>query len=456
MMQAGHSAISFLLEKFEASRDLEAVIWKNRSTTFQSLLELIEKTRQNLAGIPVGSLVALEAEFSPVSIAALLVLIEKNAVIAPMSRLLPEQVRTDYGALAEVEFIVREQSGQNLTLTSTAAATSTAVLRHAHVEELRRRGRPGLILFSSGSTGAPKAAVHDFSFLLDKFKTPRHQRRMISFLLFDHIGGVNTLFYCLANAGCLITVEDRRPATVMKTIEQFKAEILPTSPTFLKLMLLSRANENRDHSSLKLITYGTEPMPESTLKELHQVFPGVDLLQTYGLSELGILRSQSRSPDSLWVKIGGDGFQTRVVDGLLEIKAASSMLGYLNAESPFTADGWFKTGDVVKVDGPWLQILGRRSELINVGGEKVFPAEVESVLQEMEGVLSAVVSGEPNALLGHIIKASVQLGKEETLSHFRARMRLFCKDRLAPFKIPQLVEFAKHELHSIRYKKNRT
>ena len=96
-----------------------------------------------------------------------------------------------------------------------------------------------------------------------------------------------------------------------------------------------------------MVTYGTEAMPESTLKRFHEILPEVKLLQTYGLSEIGIMRSKSLSSDSLWVKIGGEDFQTRVVDGLLEIKAKSAMLGYLNAPSPFTEDGWFKTGDEV-------------------------------------------------------------------------------------------------------------
>src|SRR5690606_14521139 len=146
---------------------------------------------------------------------------------------------------------------------------------------------------------------------------------------------------------------------------------LPTTQTFLNLTLLGKAWEGLDLSSLQLITYGTEPMPEATLKAVHERFPEVQLLQTYGLSELGILRSKSRSSDSLWVKVGGEGFETRIVDGLLEIKAQSAMLGYLNAPSPFTPDGWFRTGDAVEVDGEWLRILGRKSEMINVGGEKV-------------------------------------------------------------------------------------
>ena len=79
-----------------------------------------------------------------------------------------------------------------------------------------------------------------------------------------------------------------------------------------------------------------------------------------------------KNSNSLWVKVGGEDYKTRVVNGLLEIKAKASMLGYLNAKSPFTKDGWFKTGDKVKVNGEYIKILGRESEIINVGGEKVY------------------------------------------------------------------------------------
>ena len=116
---------------------------------------------------------------------------------------------------------------------------------------------------------------------------------------------------------------------------------------------------------------GPQGMPESTLQHLHKVLPDVRLKQTYGLSELGILRSKSKSSDSLWVKVGGEDYETKIVDGILWIRARSAMLGYLNAPSPFTEDGWFITGDAVEVDGEYIKILGRKSELINVGGEKV-------------------------------------------------------------------------------------
>lgn len=102
-----------------------------------------------------------------------------------------------------------------------------------------------IILFSSGPTGKSKAALHDIVPMLEKFKVPRHTLRTITFLLFDHIGGFNTLMYNLSNAGCVITVQDRKPDTICRAIEQHKVQLLPTSPTFINLLLVSEVYSKR-------------------------------------------------------------------------------------------------------------------------------------------------------------------------------------------------------------------
>ena len=117
----------------------------------------------------------------------------------------------------------------------------------------------------------------------------------------------------------------------------------------------------------------------------------------------------------------------KVVDNRLWIKAESTMLGYLNAASAFDDEGYFDTGDVVEVDGEWLRILGRASEVINVGGSKVFPAEVESVLLTLDNVEDAVVYAEPNPLTGQTVAATIKLQHEESAPQFKLRMRRFCQ-----------------------------
>jgi acyl-coenzyme A synthetase/AMP-(fatty) acid ligase len=223
----------------------------------------------------------------------------------------------------------------------------------------------------------------------------------------------------------------------------------------LNLLLLSRAYEGCDLSTLRLITYGSEPMPSTTLAGLRRVFPNVELRQTYGLIELGVLRAKSMSSDSLWVKVGGEGYDLRVVDGILQIKADSAMLGYLNAPSPFTDDGYFITGDRVELNGDYMKFLGRDSELINVGGQKVFPAEVEAVLLECETVADAVVYGQPNPITGKIVCADVQLRGIHDEAEARRSIKKFCAQKLEPFKIPVKIRFVESGLTSDRMKRLR-
>ena len=443
--------IDFLLDAFRADVVKDAVVWQDEPFSYAWLLVAVGRWTDFLRNraLAPGTVVSLEADFSPTSIALLLALVEHGAIIVPLTPSV-EAKKPEFRDIAQVEATISIAGSDRAYLRKTGVAAS-----HELFERLRIAGRPGLVLFSSGSTGTSKAAVHDFVPLLEKFKVPRHALRTLTFLLFDHIGGVNTPLYVLSNAGCVVTVPKRSPEVVCAAIERHRVQLLPTSPTFINLLLMSEAYKRHDLSSLEMVTYGTEVMPETTLERFHRLFPRVRLLQTYGLSEVGILRSQSRAADSLWVKVGGDGFETRVVDGMLQIRARSAMLGYLNAPSPFTSDGWLPTGDAVDVDGEYLRIRGRHSEIINVGGEKVYPAEVESVLQSMEGVKDVTVGSEPNPISGQIVTARVKLATGESLPEFRKRMRLFCRDKLPLFKIPQKVVLVDEAMHGERFKKMR-
>lgn len=144
-----------------------------------------------------------------------------------------------------------------------------------------------------------------------------------------------------------------------------------------------------------------------------------------------------------------------MVDDILWIRSESAMLGYLNAKAPFTDDGWFITGDAVEVDGEYFKILGRKSELVNVGGEKVYPAEVESVILELPNIIDVTVSGKRNAITGQVVVAKVVVGQSESPAEVSARVRKHCRERLLPFKVPAVVEVTDESLHSDRFKKRR-
>jgi acyl-CoA synthetase (AMP-forming)/AMP-acid ligase II len=434
-----------------AYADQPAVVWRDKAYSYQALLEKVDfwKTQLANSGLKSGKIVALEGDYSPNACALLLALVDQRTITVPLTKAVASN-REEFLKIAEVQYVVALDGADNWRMEQRNGQVTNPL-----TSRLIEQGEPGLVLYSSGSTGKSKAVLHNFSLILEKFKVLRHRMCTLTFLLLDHIGGINTLFYTLSNGGTIVAVQSRDPEVVCQAIERHKVQLLPTSPTFLNMLLISEGYRRYNLSSLKSITYGTEVMPGSTLERINQIFPGVRLIQTYGLSELGILRSKSRDSNSLWVKVGGESFETKVVDGTLWVRAQSAMMGYLNAPSPFDKDGWMNTEDVVEVDGDYIRILGRRSEIINVGGQKVYPAEVESVLMQLDNILDVTVYGEPHPMTGNIVAARVSLLKEEGATELRRRLWSFCKDKLAPYKIPVKVNIAIDEQFSPRYKKVR-
>lgn len=441
----------FILERIAAKPDEPALFWRGQSFDGKHLTSRVQEDVSWLKrhGVRDGSVVILQGDYSPGNVSLFLAVIQLNAVVAP---LLPATLDKTplLRELVNPSFLI-DGSGDGEATIHQSQQTEV----HPLIRAVQARRAPGLILFTSGSTGKPKGVVHDFGRLLQKFQKPRPAMRTLNFLLFDHWGGLNTLLHCLSNHSAVVLPENRTPENVCKLLEAHQVELLPASPTFLNLLLLSRAYEGLDLSALRLITYGSEPMPSATLAGLRKAFPHVELRQTYGLIELGVLRAKSMSSDSLYVKVGGEGYDLRVVDGILQIKADSAMLGYLNAPSPFTDDGYFITGDRVEQEGEYLRFLGRDSELINVGGQKVFPAEVEAVLLQCESVAEAVVYGQPNPITGKIVCADIQLRGEVDESEARRAIRKYCSQHLEPFKVPVKIRFVEGGLTSDRMKRLR-
>jgi acyl-CoA synthetase (AMP-forming)/AMP-acid ligase II len=441
----------FLTRAFTEFASGDAIVWNGRAISYAEIGERLSHwtAALDVTGIGSGSVVTLEGDFSPNSIAIFLALVERACIVVPQSNV-SRKGRARKDEIAEIEHYIEIDEADAVAFRTTGRKAEGPLYA-----VLRERRHPGLVLFSSGTSGEPKAAVHDFVPLLEKFHTRRNALRTLNFLLFDHWGGLNTLLHTLSNGGTVVTVRDRSPDAVCALIEAHKVHLLPATPTFLNLLLVSGACRRHDLGTLKVISYGAEPMPQATLDRLRAVFPNVQLMQTYGLIEVGVLRSKSRENGSLWVKVGGEGYQTRIVDGMLQIKTSSTILGYINAPSPITPDGWFMTGDAVEQDGDYLRILGRKSEIINVGGEKVYPTEVESVIQEMDNVVEATVYGKKNPLLGNIVCTTVRLMNPEDPQAFTTRLKLHCASRLERFKIPVQVAVVDQEQFGDRFKKAR-
>ena len=212
-----------------------------------------------------------------------------------------------------------------------------------------------------------------------------------------------------------------------------------------------------DMSSLRMITYGTEPMPDSLLAKLKEVFSRVKFLQTFGTSETGISQTSSKSSTSTFIKIDDPNTEYKIVENELWIRSKTQIMGYLNSSMDrFTADGWFKTGDLVEsADDGYIRIVGRNKELINVGGEKVLPSEVESVLFQMPDVLDCLVYSEPNPITGQMVVVKVLFKNPIKTSEAKRKITLFCQNRLDKYKIPAKVVLMSESEYSERFKKKR-
>ncbi len=380
----------------------------------------------DLSTVAPGDVVALIGDFDPVSIATLLRLIDRAAIIVPLTR----ETATQHEAFFEAAGVDVVIEGDRLT------RRRAQWFDHPLLGTLRKRGHPGLVLFSSGTTGTPKAILHDFTVFLERFETPRPTLRTLNFLLFDHIGGINTLLHTLFNTGTVIATTDRSVDGVLETIARHDVELLPTTPTYLRMMLIAGAIPQRIPACLRIITYGTERMDQPTLNRLCQLLPHVDFRQTFGMSELGILRVKSVARDSLFMTVGGEGVETRIVDEVLQIRSKSRMLGYLNAPSPFDADGWYDTKDVVITDGAALQVVGRKGDVINVGGLKFLATDVEAAALAVPGVNFARATAAPNPITGQHVELTAEIDEAVlTLKDLQRRLKAALPRHMRPARL---------------------
>lgn len=382
----------------------------------------------NLAEVKKGDVVALIGDFDPPSILTLLHIIDMGAIVVPLTKETKEQHEYFFDS-ASVDVVIKDGS--------IIRRRKIVPKSHDLVELLRTKNHAGLVLFSTGTTGRPKAILHDLTLFLKRFETPRPTLRTISFLLFDHIGGLNTLLHTLFNKGVVIVPQARTVESILETCGKYCVELLPTTPTFLRMMLISGAIPSMVPLSLKIITYGTERMDQPTLDQLCSLLPDVDVRQTYGMSELGIVRVKSKAKDSLFMKVGGEGVKTRVVDNVLQIQSQSRMVGYLNAPSPFDDKGWYDTKDVVEEHDGYYKVTGRTGDVINVGGLKFMASEVECVALQFPSVSLAKAFAKPNPFTGQHVELLAQINGDTDFDKaaFLHYLKAILPSHMAPKRI---------------------
>lgn len=208
--------VSQLFECMKKHSNKEAIIWRDQSTTYKTLLGIIDKWSDTLVQEQIApySVVALIGDYSPNAIALVIALIRNKNVIVPQTPL-GEAHFEEFFSIARPQ-IIFDLSREQMQIVK----RQESLEQHPLLNQLRQSGNAGVILFTSGSTGHPKAVVHDVEKLMSKFETANKGYRTLVFLMFDHVAGVDTYFYSLFSGGTLVLPASRTPKEVCQLIKK--------------------------------------------------------------------------------------------------------------------------------------------------------------------------------------------------------------------------------------------
>lgn len=338
-------------------------------------------------------------------------------------------------------------------------ATATVGAHHPLIGKLAQQAKAGFIIRTSGSSSARfKLILHDVDQFLSKYRRRgKHFEKTMAFSPADSIAGVETLLECLVHRAVLAGPPERLcPESVAEFLGDQKVDYFQTTPTFLNLLLLSKCLEPSKLPLLRSIAFGSEPSAKKMLEALRQKLPKVQLCHTYGMSEIGIQITRTNPLDPSTFALDESFNPGRIRDGRLEVSSLTPMVGYLNrAGADGTLPDYFPTNDQVEMEGDYLRVLGRDSDVVNVAGHKFFPFEVEEILLQCPQIADVTVCVKKSDWTGQVLLIKVLPVTFDDERLLRLCIKSFCERRLPTFMHPQSVEILDAQQFNDRYKKMR-
>jgi len=464
--------------------DKTAVIWEGKEVTYSQLQKDINKFGNALKtlGIGPGDRVGLMLNNRPEFIAAYYGSGKIGATIVLLNTLLKKDeiiyILTDSECKVLVaiengiqEFIaVRDKAPKIKHLICPSPLEGAITFKDfiaKQPEELEvYQAKPDdvpEIKYTSGTTGTPKGVMHThrnislFTETIANLNGMSPDDRTLLFLpLYHGFGDMCTLHPSLFIGASLVLQDPLNLTRVLEDIEKYSCTQMPGAPrVFYALNMFPDANKY-DTSSLRFSYGGGQAMPREVIEEFERKFGSI-ICEAYGLTESTAGTSTNRIDKPR--KIGSVGLpldcvEVKIVDddgkelpvgerGEIIIRSDLNMKGYLNSPeetAEVLKDGWLYTGDIGKLDDDgYLYIVDRKKEMIIMSGENIYPSELEKVIQEHPAVGLVAVVGAPDPKRGEIPKAIISLkpGASLTEEDFLA----WCKERMAFFKVPKIVEF---------------
>jgi len=473
-------------EQAERRPDHAAVRHGDRTLTYAQLNERSDRLAQALlsAGVEPQGRIAYLDRSAPEVIELLFAAAKIGAVAVPLNwRLAVPELRAilddarpallivgpQYEATAEA---VLSQLGSPPRLVRVAADYEPLL---ASFDPIDPGGRgdahdPIVQMYTSGTTGVPKGVLTTHRNLTAAAETAPYwdfDAASVSLtpLPTFHIGGIGWAYLGLWSGATTILVSEFDPAAVLETFEREAVTNAVLVPTMIQLLCAVPGASERDYSALRSIAYGASPITTPVLKQALSTFR-CSFYGIYGLTETtgGVVQldpadHRPDGPREHLLRSAGKPFpwvETRIVDpasgadvepgsvGEIWFRAPNVMAGYherpAETAAALTADGWLRTGDGGYVDAEgYLFLTDRVKDMIVSGGENVYPIEVEEALSQHPAVAESAVIGVPDDRWGETVKAYVVTRPGTTVT--AAALDAFCRERLAGYKVPRLIEF---------------
>lgn len=290
-----------------------------------------------------------------------------------------------------------------------------------------------ITIFTSGTTGQPKEVIHNISSLTRSVRIGDNYVGQIWAFAYNptHMAGLQVFFQAFENKNTLVNVFGQSRNEVYQFINEYQISHISATPTFFRLLLPYEYS----YPSVMRVTLGGEKSEEHLYASIHQIFPNAKINNIYASTEAGTLFA-AKGDCFLIPLIIREKF--KVEDN--ELLIHKSLLGRSDS---FTFSGeFYHSGDLIE----WVdeekgvfRFKSRKNEMINIGGYKVNPGEVEDILLETDGIKQVLVYGKSNSVLGNILCADIMKDVDNTLTELDIRNIL--KDRLQDFKIPRRIKF---------------
>jgi len=354
-------------------------------------------------------------------------------------------------------------------------ASGTAIATH-DLEEAERRVRAEddlVIVYTSGTTGNPKGAVHTHYILKNEYRVCNWRNldesdKFLAFLPWFHVGGgFSQILPCLITGGTLVIMSSFDPAEAMRLIAREKITQLDGIPTHFIMMLDHPELEKHDLRSLKGGWAGGAPVTKEVAMGIIHKLGMKEMLVVYGMTETTSVTTFTKVGDTIDHIISTDGLPVSTIDdvpgfevkiddptlrtelppgteGEICVRGDIVMKGYYKnpeeTEKVIDRDGWFHTGDLgIRFDDGYIKLTGRVKDMFIVGGSNAYPAEIESFISAHPKVKMVQVVGVPERRLGEVCVAYIELKEGEVASE--SEIVGFCKERMANYKVPRFVIF---------------